>query len=441
MSGKSQNANHRLILVEGLPCSGKSTTAKYVAGQLNMQFFDEGSGEHPADYAYHAFVQSSELCNFSGREQEHIRSHSAPGPGGLIIPLSPFSGELLEKLLPYKIYDFLPWEIERPVMLDKWREFVDSATPADGYVFNCVFLQNPMCETMMRFGFDQAESAGYIREIRELIRPLSPFVIYLKTENIRDRILQTVPERGDEWLGSVIGYHCTGTYGKRHHLSGFEGYIAALEERQRRELEILENLDMDYMVLDHPELDWEKSYREILNRLCTETSLRLVRPGMEWKEKALAFRQEFFDHGEPVIYGSELLDKTEHYEEWLNTVTRNTDPETVSPDWVLTDTFFTVDGTDEIVGIIDLRHELNGFLADLGNCGYSVRPARRKEGYGRQMLRLVKDAARDAGLTELYISVERENIPSVKVIGKNGGEYERSFIHEGQPADVYRIIL
>ena len=109
--------------------------------------------------------------------------------------------------------------------------------------------------------------------------------------------------------------------------------------------------------------------------------LRLVRPTEEWKEKALDFRQEFFDHHEMVINGSELLDKTERYEDWIQSVTDNMSAETVSPDWVVTDTYFAVDESGRVVGIIDFRHTLNDFLKDLGNCGYSVRPPERGKGY------------------------------------------------------------
>lgn len=49
--------------------------------------------------------------------------------------------------------------------------------------------------------------------------------------------------------------------------------------------------------------------------------------------------------------------------------------------------------------------------------------------------------AREAGLNELHISVERENLPSVRVIQGRGGAYERSFTHEGMAADIYVIAL
>ena len=142
-----------------------------------------------------------------------------------------------------------------------------------------------------------------------------------------------------------------------------------------------------------------------------------------------------------VINGSELLDKTERYEDWIQSVTDNMSAETVSPDWVVTDTYFAVDESGRVVGIIDFRHTLNDFLKDLGNCGYSVRPSERGKGYATEMLRLLLKTARETGLKELHLSVEKDNVPSVRTIVKNGGVYERSFAFNGEEADVYRILL
>ena len=67
--------------------------------------------------------------------------------------------------------------------------------------------------------------------------------------------------------------------------------------------------------------------------------IQLIRPDLELKEKAIEFRQEFFDNNEMIINGSELFDKTESYEEWLKSITANADVKTVNPNWVVTDTF------------------------------------------------------------------------------------------------------
>jgi len=170
-------------------------------------------------------------------------------------------------------------------------------------------------------------------------------------------------------------------------------------------------------------------------------SIKLVIPSIEHKEEALNFRKDFFDNDETIINGSEMLDHIETYEDWLKSVNANANPDTVNPEWVLTDTFFAIDENERIVGIIDFRHELNDFLIDFGHCGYSVRPSERCKGYATEMLSILKMTAGKAGLPLLQLSVERSNAPSVKTIVRNGGVLERSFEFEGEPADVYRIDL
>lgn len=170
--------------------------------------------------------------------------------------------------------------------------------------------------------------------------------------------------------------------------------------------------------------------------------IKLVVPTIELKDKALNYRQEHFDNGEYIINGSGMLDKIESYEEWLESVTNNANIETVSLDWVLTDTFFAInDETKKIIGIIDFRHTLNEFLVNFGNCGYSVRPSERNKGFATEMLRQIINIARQSGLDVLLLSVERGNIPSIRTIEKNGGVYERSFEFEGEQTDIYKVVI
>ena len=167
--------------------------------------------------------------------------------------------------------------------------------------------------------------------------------------------------------------------------------------------------------------------------------ITLKRPIKEYEAEALALKKEFIDNGEQTINGSELLDQMDSYDEWLKSVSDNTSPETVNPSWVVTDTYFAFDEKNRLVGIIDLRHNLNDFLKDFGNSGYSVRPSERRKGYATEMLRLIIERAAEIGLGKLQLSVERTNEPSVKTILKNGGKYERSFTFQGEEADVYMI--
>lgn len=241
--------NHRLYIIEGLPCSGKSTTSAFVAELLKKQgnicFVDEGTGDHPADYEFHALAPAGMLSEESQ-----------------IVSLKDYSGEMFDRLLQYKIYDFLPWETEMPLMLKKWRQFVQEAQEDTIYVFNCVLLQNPMCETMMRFGFDQEESRRYIAQIAEIICPMKPVAIYLKNEDIADSVRKAAAERPG-WLDGVIDYHAQGAYGKSIGAEGFDGYIQCLTERQNRELRILSALSVERLVLENPQRDWQTARQTV----------------------------------------------------------------------------------------------------------------------------------------------------------------------------------
>ena len=117
-----------------------------------------------------------------------------------------------------------------PQMINLWQDFAKKASHDETvYVFNCVFLQNPMCETMMRFNFSENESFQYILKIYQSISLLNPTIIYLKNDDIVDKVKETAKER-EGWLDAVIDYHINGGYGKSIDARGFDGYISCLEE-------------------------------------------------------------------------------------------------------------------------------------------------------------------------------------------------------------------
>lgn len=184
---------HQLFCIEGLPASGKSTTAGFVEEILRGQgkkviAVDEGTNRHPADYEFHSFLTGEELNRFSAEERTFMTMKGQEEGEGLIVPLEGLPESLFQRLLPHKIYDGLPWNTEKGIMLNGWKHFAENREQGTVYVFNCCLLQNPMCETMMRFDLPCEESEAYIREILQRIGELQPVVLYLSESRIADRI-------------------------------------------------------------------------------------------------------------------------------------------------------------------------------------------------------------------------------------------------------------
>lgn len=259
---------HRLFIVEGLPCVGKSSTSKYISEILkkkgcSTEWFDEGTGRHPADYEFHSYMTGHDINQLTEQEQKIIKNNAIPEIGGYIIPLASLKGEVFNKVLNYKIYDILTWENEKVIMLKGWENFVLNAKQRSIYVFNCCLLQNPMCETMIRFDYPYEVSKTYIENIIEKVKSMHPVVIYLACNQIYDRISSIAKERDKKWLEGVIKYHTSGEYGKKNKLKGFDGYIDCLIERQKRELKMLDELQVEHLILQNPYEDWNKTYLQI----------------------------------------------------------------------------------------------------------------------------------------------------------------------------------
>src|SRR4029077_7402792 len=104
--------------------------------------------------------------------------------------------------------------------------------------------------------------------------------------------------------------------------------------------------------------------------------------------------------------------------------------------------FWLDDDTEEIVACVRLRFWLTPSLeAEGGHIGYDVRPSSRGRGFGTAALGLVLPEARRIGLERVRITVDSDNLPSIRVIDRNGGVLTGEAISEktGKPIKQYWI--
>jgi predicted acetyltransferase len=88
----------------------------------------------------------------------------------------------------------------------------------------------------------------------------------------------------------------------------------------------------------------------------------------------------------------------------------------------------------DIVGRLALRHSLNDLLVRVGgHIGYVVVPEHRRQGYAMEMMEQGLDLARSMALERVLVTCDEDNLASLRVIEKCGGEYEDSYVDSQIP--------
>jgi hypothetical protein len=197
-------------------------------------------------------------------EQVQLYAEGTEVLSGLVIPLTKISVSLFEKILPYKIYDKLGGETEKPVLLDRWLGFAQSAhTSGRIFIFEGALLQNSVCEALIRYDLGVSEIREYVKAVCQAVSSLRPVVVYLNRTDVKTCVQQVFLQRGDSWMRKMIDYYTEQRYARNNGLSGFDGYVACLERRQNVELEILGVLPDEKLILTDPFDNWDETKRRI----------------------------------------------------------------------------------------------------------------------------------------------------------------------------------
>lgn len=160
------------------------------------------------------------------------------------------------------------------------------------------------------------------------------------------------------------------------------------------------------------------------------TQLQLVKPQLALKEEYLAFYQEWKESGEsivPFIVSSDPSD----FEGMLDMLAEREKGVGLPEGHVPDSTFWTIDGRNQVVGAVNIRHQLSPFLLNAGgHIGYGIRPSERRKGYATVQLRLSLIEAKKLGIQQALVVCDAINISSEKTILNNGGKADSDFIEE-----------
>ncbi len=148
--------------------------------------------------------------------------------------------------------------------------------------------------------------------------------------------------------------------------------------------------------------------------------LTLVEPSAGLKEAFLAMAADFALSGEDAYSG--FLRGQSCFEGDLSAVRAHAWGECLPGGYMPAKVFWLTRGERSVIGVSYLRHRLTPSLVrEGGHIGYHVAPSKRNKGYGTVLLALTLDKAWQAGLKRVMITCDRNNLPSARVIEKNGG--------------------
>lgn len=144
-------------------------------------------------------------------------------------------------------------------------------------------------------------------------------------------------------------------------------------------------------------------------------NLKLVRPGPAHEHAVMDYLAEFRAAGENHVNGSGGLHRFDSYAAWLKSLGET------PPGEIRQTTFLSYDG-EKLVGAVAVRHGLTAQSARrAGHIGYSVRPSKRRMGYGKAQLRLALDECVRLGISRALITCAQTNVASAATIAAFGG--------------------
>ncbi len=142
-----------------------------------------------------------------------------------------------------------------------------------------------------------------------------------------------------------------------------------------------------------------------------------VKPQIEHERQAIEYINEFYKYNSK-INGVGGLDKyLDNYSTWLQKLDEDIKRKPTE-EKVPSETFFLIRKNDnKIVGMINIRLELNENLKKIGgHIGYSIRPEERKKGYNKINLYLGLKECQKHGIKEVLMDCDKDNIGSAKTM-------------------------
>lgn len=215
--------NTKLILVDGITGSGKSTTSHYILRQLEKngikaKWYPEVINDHPF----------------------HIRIE-----GG---------DKLAEAEWLDRFFDVYPKQLAK---------FAKEAEKDDTvHIVECFVFQDILAWLVM-FECDRDRIKRFYGQYMKIMKKLNPAVIHFYQEDVKEALRLNFERRGDDWKSSIISRDEQGLFYKNRNLTGEEGFYKFFGELSDIALKLFDGLNCAKIKIENSGHNWDEYRKRI----------------------------------------------------------------------------------------------------------------------------------------------------------------------------------